>query len=61
MVGDIPSNDVCHYMDTHDIKTQFIRPNVVGNKVVLTSEFVMISHRDVDWSIVVALLWQASD
>ena len=45
----------------HTIPEQFIRPNVVGNKVNLTAEFVTMSRGDVNWSMVVALLRQASD
>ena len=60
MIGEIPSSDACHYMYAHDTKTVY-QTSVVGNKVVLTAEFVMISHGDVNWSIVVALLRQASD
>ena len=61
MVGEIPSSDACHYMDAQDTETVFLRPNVVCNEVVLTTEFVMISHGDFNWSIVVASLRRASD
>ena len=36
----------------HMTTKQFIRPNVVGNDVVLTAEFAMISRTDVNWSMV---------
>ena len=38
----------------HMTPKQFIRPNVVGNDVVLTAEFATMSRTDVDWSMVVA-------
>ena len=58
MIGEIPSSDACHYMDAHDNDETVY---VVGNEAPLTAEFVMISHGDVDWSIVVALLRRAND
>ncbi len=38
----------------HMTSKQFIRPNVVGNNVVLTNEFATMSWTDVDWSMVEA-------
>jgi|LakMenEpi01Nov11_1017370.scaffolds.fasta_scaffold00531_2 hypothetical protein len=40
----------------HMTPKQFIRPNVVGNDVVLTAEFATMSRTDVEWSMVVACL-----
>jgi hypothetical protein len=38
----------------HMIPKQFIRPNVVGNDVVLTAEFATMSRTVVNWSMVEA-------
>ena len=40
----------------HMTPKQFIRPNVVGNDVVLTAEFATMSQTDIEWSMVVARL-----
>ena len=61
MVGEIPSSDACHYMDAHANETVYRDPTWLVNKVVLTAEFVTMSHGDVNWSMAVALLRQASD